>query len=65
MKRFTVKIPCKSSSEAARIWLLYNRIRPKSERLTQTAIADMTRCTVQNVNEQVPRIKTLLKASAR
>jgi hypothetical protein len=63
MKRFTVKIPCKSASEAARFYLLWNRIKPKGERMTQTAIANLLNVTVQNVNEQKPRLTKLLKTS--
>lgn len=63
MKRFTVKVPCRSASEAARFYLLWNRIKPKNERMTQTAIANLLDVTVQNVNEQKPRLNKLLKAT--
>jgi hypothetical protein len=65
MKRFTVKIPCRSASEAARVYLLAQRLKPKEERMTQMAISKVLGVTVQNVNEQKPRIKALLRASAR
>jgi len=64
MKRFTVKIECRSRSEAARALILAQLAKSKEDRMTQMAISKVVRTTVQNVNEQMPAVRRLVKAFA-
>lgn len=65
MKRFTVKIPCKNPSEAARVLWTAQFLKPEGERMTQTAISQIVGTSVQNVNEQKPHVEKALKAARK
>jgi hypothetical protein len=63
MQTFTVNIsiPCRSRSAAARWYLLANALKEPEDRMSKTEIANTVKVTVQNVSEQIPKLRKMLE----